>query len=77
MKKSKLKVSIVVPVYNVEKFIEKCVVSLIHQDYSNIEIILVDDGSPDGSSLIIDELKQRDNRIRTIHKKKWWGFISS
>ena len=62
------KVSIVVPIYNVEKFIEKCVKSLLHQDYKNIEIILVDDGSPDRSGEIIDSLKQGDQRVVVIHQ---------
>lgn len=62
-------VSIIVPVFNVEKYIYKCVKSLVNQDYSNIEIILVDDGSPDKSGGIIDELKKEDNRIVTIHQK--------
>ena len=47
-------VSIIVPVYNVEKYIDKCVRSLLKQDYGNIEVILVDDGSPDKSGYIID-----------------------
>lgn len=63
------KVSIIVPIYNVEKFISKCVFSLINQDYNNIEIILVDDGSPDRSGAIIDELKNVDDRIIVVHQK--------
>lgn len=63
------KVSVIIPVYNVEKFIGKCVESLIQQEYDDIEIILVDDGSPDKSGIIIDELKTRDKRIITIHQK--------
>ena len=55
-------VSIIVPVYNVEKFIFKTVNSILNQDYKNIEIILVDDGSPDNSARIIDELAK--NRLR-------------
>lgn len=61
-------VSIIVPVYNVEKYIEKCVRSLLKQDYGNIEVILVDDGSPDKSGYIIDGLKEKDNRIVVIHQ---------
>ena len=56
-------VSIIVPVYNVEKFIFKTVNSILNQDYKNIEIILVDDGSPDNSAKIIDELARKDDRI--------------
>lgn len=63
------KVSIIVPVYNVEKYIRKCVQSLIDQDYINVEIIIVDDGSPDSSGAIIDELKILDSRIIVVHQK--------
>ena len=62
-------VSIIVPVYNVEKYIDKCVRSLLKQDYGNIEVILVDDGSPDKSGYIIDRLKEEDNRIVVIHQE--------
>lgn len=55
-------VSVIVPVYNVEKFIFKTVNSILNQDYKNIDIILVDDGSPDNSAKIIDELAKKDNR---------------
>lgn len=56
-------VSVIVPVYNVEKYIDKCVESLLNQDYKNIEVILVDDGTPDRSGDIIDRLKEEDHRI--------------
>lgn len=62
-------VSIIVPIYKVEKYIEKCVLSLINQSYKNIEIILVDDGSPDNSGNIIDELASTDSRVKVIHKQ--------
>lgn len=52
-------VSIIVPVYNVEKFVEKCVKSLMNQTHKNIEIILVDDGSPDHSPELLIELQQK------------------
>lgn len=55
--------SVIIPVYNVEKFIFKTVESVMNQDYKNIEIILVDDGSPDDSAKIIDELARKDDRI--------------
>lgn len=64
-----LKFSIIVPIYKVEKYINKCVESLIKQTYSNIEIILVDDGSPDKCPEICDAYANLDNRIRVIHKK--------
>lgn len=61
-------ISIIVPVFNVEDFIENCVSSLIGQSYDNIEIILVDDGSLDNSPTICDKLAESDNRITVIHK---------
>ena len=63
------KVSILVPVYNVEKYIEECIESLINQTYENLEIILVDDGSPDGCPGICDEYASKDKRIKVIHKQ--------
>ena len=60
------KVSIVVPVYNVEDYLKYCVDSLINQSYKNIEIILVDDGSTDGSGRICDQYAQEDDRIRVL-----------
>lgn len=62
------KVSIIVPVYNVEMYLERCVNSLCDQTYNNIEIILVDDGSTDHSGHLCDSLAYRDDRIRVIHK---------
>lgn len=61
-------VTIIIPVYNVEDYLKKCVDSVLNQTYTNIEIILVDDGSTDNSGIICDELKIRDNRIKVIHK---------
>ncbi|MCR8685715.1 glycosyltransferase family 2 protein, partial [Campylobacter ureolyticus] len=57
-----------VPVYNVEKYLKKCIQSIINQTYKNLEIILVDDGSSDNSGKICDEFAQKDNRIKVIHK---------
>lgn len=62
-------VSIVVPVYNVEQYVGRCVESLIAQTYKNIEIILVDDGSLDGSGVICDQYSGRDQRVLAIHKE--------
>ena len=62
-------ISIIIPVYNVEQYLNRCIDSLIAQTYHNIEIILVDDGSTDSSSKIVDEYLSKDNRIRVIHKK--------
>lgn len=61
-------VSIIVPIYNVEKYIYKCVDSILNQTYSNIEIILVNDGSLDNCPVICDELQKNDSRIKVIHK---------
>lgn len=63
------KVSIIVAIYKSEKFLNKLIYSIINQTYSNIEIILVDDGSPDNSGKICDEWAQKDSRIKVIHKK--------
>ena len=62
-------ISIIVPVYNVEKYIHECVDSIINQTYKNIEIILVDDGSPDNCGKICDEYAEKDSRIKVIHKE--------
>lgn len=61
-------VSIIVPVYNVERFLEKCIKSIIQQKYRNLEILLIDDGSTDFSSHICDKYANIDKRIRVIHK---------
>ena len=58
------KISVIVPVYNVEKYLSKCIDSILSQTYKNLEIILVDDGSPDSSPKICDKYKERDNRDR-------------
>lgn len=63
------KVSVVVPIYNVEEYIKKCVGSLIEQTYRNIEVILVDDGSSDDSPRVCDEYAERYKRVRAIHKE--------
>lgn len=62
------KFSIVVPVYNVEQYLERCIESLTHQTLEDIEIILVDDGSPDGCPAICDKYAAKDARIKVIHK---------
>ena len=65
---NELIISIIVPVYNVEKELPRCVKSLINQTYKNIEIILVNDGSTDESGNICDKYKKNDLRIKVIHK---------
>ena len=56
-------ISIIVPVYKVEKYLKKCLDSIINQTYKNLEIIIVDDGSPDGCPNICDEYSKKDDRI--------------
>lgn len=63
------KISVIVPVYNAEQYLERCVKSIIDQTYKNLEIILVDDGSTDNSGKMCDELSQKDERIHVIHKE--------
>lgn len=60
-------VSIIVPVYNVENYLEECINSLLQQNYNNIEIIMVDDGSTDNSGNLADKISEKDSRIRVIH----------
>ena len=62
-------VSVIIPIYKVEKYIDECIESIVRQTYSNLEIILVDDGSPDRCPQKCDEWSIRDNRIKVIHKK--------
>lgn len=63
------KISVIVPIYKVEKYLKKCIDSILEQTYSNLEIILVDDGSPDNCPNICDEYAKKDSRIIVIHKK--------
>lgn len=63
------KISVIVPVYNVEKYLERCVESIFKQTYKNIEIILVDDGSTDNSGKICDKFLKKDERVKVIHKE--------
>lgn len=63
------KISVIIPIYNVEKEIHRCVDSVINQTLEDIEIILVDDGSPDNCSIICDEYGEKDKRVRVIHKE--------
>ena len=64
---SQILISVIVPVYNVEKFLPRCINSLLRQTYTNLEIILIDDGSTDHCGDICDQYKQMDPRIQVIH----------
>ncbi len=68
-------ISVIIPVYKVEKYLERCIDSVINQTYTNLEIILVDDGSPDNCGKICDEYAKKDRRIKVIHKEN--GGLSS
>ena len=70
------KVSVIVPIYKVEPYLDQCVQSIVNQTYKNLEIILVDDGSPDNSPAMCDAWAEKDNRIRVIHKENG-GFSSA
>lgn len=63
------KVSIIVPIYNVEKYIDRCIKSILQQTYTYLELILVNDGSPDNCGKIIDDYANKDTRIKVIHKE--------
>ena len=75
MNNKKNLISVIVPVYNVERYLSKCIDSLINQTYKNIEVLLIDDGSTDNSGNICDEYQKKDNRISVYHKKN--GGLSS
>lgn len=71
----KPKISIIVPIYNVEEYLPKCIDSILAQTLTEFELILVDDGTPDNSGKICDEYAKKDNRIKVIHKEN--GGVSS
>lgn len=62
-------ISIIIPIFNMSKYLEKCIDSVINQTYKNLEIILIDDGSTDNSGEICDRYLQKDNRIKVVHQK--------
>lgn len=68
-------ISIIIPVFKVEKYLNRCIESVVRQTYKNLEIILVDDGSPDNSPKLCDEWAKKDSRIKVIHKEN--GGVSS
>lgn len=69
MNNQKVLISVIIPVYNVEKYLRKCINSILNQTYKNLEIILVDDGSPDKCGKICDEYREKDLRVHVIHKE--------
>ena len=69
MKNINSKISVIVPVYNVEKWLNKCIDGILVQSYNNLEIILVNDGSIDKSGNICDNYSKKDNRIKVFHNK--------
>lgn len=64
-----MRISIIVPVYNAERYLHKCIDSILNQTYNDIELLLINDGSTDLSGVICDEYAQNDNRIRVLHKE--------
>lgn len=64
-----LKISVIVPVYKVEEYLDRCIESIVNQTYRNLEILLIDDGSPDHCPVLCEEWSKRDSRIRVIHQK--------
>lgn len=75
MRENEPLISVIVPVYKVEQYLDRCVTSLVNQTYKNLEIILVDDGSPDGCPQMCDAWAKKDDRIKVIHKEN--GGLSS
>lgn len=69
------KISVIVPVYNVEKYLHRCIDSILAQTFTDFELLLIDDGSTDGSGAICDEYATKDNRVRVFHKEN--GGVSS
>ena len=70
------KISVIIPVYNVEQYLRECLDSVLNQTLKDIEIICVDDGSPDDCPRIVDEYAQKDKRIKVIHKENG-GYASA
>ena len=68
-------VSIIVPVYKTEQYLARCVNSILNQSYSNVEIILVDDGSPDGCPRLCNEFEEKYSNVKAVHKEN--GGLSS
>ena len=64
-----MKISVIIPVYNVEQYLSECIESVMNQPYKDMEIILINDGSTDNSGYLCDEFTARDNRIKVFHTK--------
>lgn len=62
-------ISVVLPIYNIEKYLDRCMAAVLSQTYTNLEILMVDDGSPDGCPAMCDEYARKDPRVRALHKK--------
>lgn len=71
-----MKFSVIVPIYKVEKYLKKCIDSILNQKYNNFELILVDDGSPDKCPQICDEYAKKDKRVKVVHKENG-GLVSA
>ncbi len=71
-----MRFSIIVPIYKVEKYLRQCIESILTQDYTDYELLLIDDGSPDSCPAICDEYASKDNRIKVVHKKNG-GLVSA
>ena len=61
-------ISVIIPVFNVEPYLQQCVESVLSQTYRNLEVLLIDDGSTDGSAALCDQWTERDNRVRVVHE---------
>ena len=64
-----IKISVIIPVYNVESYLDRCIESVLSQSYNNLEVVLIDDGSTDRSSIICDDWAAKDDRIIVKHKE--------
>ena len=64
-------ISVIVPIYRTEAYLSRCVDSILGQDHANLELLLVDDGSPDGSPAICDSYAAADSRVRVLHQENW------
>ena len=68
------KISVIIPVYNTEKYLRRCIDSVLAQTYTDFELLLIDDGSKDSSGIICDEYAAQDTRVRVFHKQQGSEF---